>query len=156
MKPYEKCLVLPIDKIERLVARISTDAVEYQKITGRKLSITGEIGELLATTKIPDLRLCVDSIEKGHDAIDRRGARVQIKTRRSATLAAPKSSGRIGTFSRHVFDYALLVILSDKYRVLEIWKAKYTSVEKVVQKHKRRNPTIQEFRKIAVRVYASS
>lgn len=137
---------------ETAIRKVITAAVAYQKVTGRKLGISGEVGELLAA-KYLRLRLMKNNIEAGFDAYDRDGKKVQIKSRRSESGPIPKSSGRLGTFSKHPFDYTVFVILSDKYDVLEIWKAEYKALEALVQKHKRRNPTIHEFKKVGIRVY---
>lgn len=153
---YSDCIVINLEKIEPLVKRIIDSAVDYQLLTNRKLGITGEIGELLIVLKVPGLRLCVSSIEEGYDAIDEFGKRVQIKTRRGAVTDVPKISGRIGTFSKHEFDYALFALLSKKYEVIEIWKANFTDVNRIVEKHKRRNPTIREFINISELVYGKS
>lgn len=135
-----------------LLARVVGVAIEYQRATGRRLGVTGEVGEMLAAQAL-GLKLCASSIEQGFDAIDERGKRVQIKARRSERSSAPKPTGRLGTFSQHEYDYALLVILSDKYDVLGIWRAKYRDVEALAAKHKRRNPTIGAFQRIATRVF---
>jgi hypothetical protein len=145
--------IKPSVEMDRLVKRIISDAIKYQKLTGKKLGVTGEVGELLAARRLK-LQLCSSSIEAGFDAKDKSGKKVQIKSRRSEQGEVPSPKGRTGTFSKHKFDYALLVLLSDKYKILEIWRAGYASVSVLVKKHKRRNPTIQEFEDIAnKRVY---
>ena len=91
-------------------------AVEYEAATGwkRKLGITAEVGEILACKQL-GLKLLMDVRTKGYDAIDRNGKQVQIKTRRSESESSPKDTGRLGSFSGHPFDYALLVVLDRRW-----------------------------------------
>lgn len=127
-------------------------AIAYQGKTGRKLGITAELGEVFACY-ILGLRLVCDNIQKGYDAIDKGGKMVQIKTRRSETEERPKLTGRLGSFSKHDYDYALFVMLSDKYKVTEIWKVSHKILEPIVKRNKRRNPTIRAFIKNAKLIY---
>lgn len=125
-------------------------AINYENSTGgtRKIGITGEVGEILACHHLK-LRLCIDSRSEGYDAIDNQGHRVQIKTRRSESEGLPSNAGRIGTFSKHPFDYALLVILDQQYNTVEIWRAEYSDLAPLLKKHKRRNPNLSYYKKIA-------
>jgi hypothetical protein len=129
-------------------------SLAYERATGgnRKIGITGEIGEVLACNQL-GLRLCVDPRSKGVDAVDRKGRRVQIKTRRSESGGLPNDAGRIGTFSRHPFDYALLVILDREYRLAQIWQAEQARVSPLIDRQKRRNPNLAAFKRLATQVY---
>jgi len=129
-------------------------SLAYERATGgnRKIGITGEIGEVLACNQL-GLRLCVDPRSKGVDAVDRKGRRVQIKTRRSESGGLPNDAGRIGTFSRHPFDYALLVILDREYRLAQIWQAEQARVSPLIDRQKRRNPNLAAFKRLAMQVY---
>jgi hypothetical protein len=120
-------------------------AVKFERMTGRKLGITGSVGEILAASLL-NLSLSRSNIESGHDAIDLKGNRVQIKTR-------AKQTGPTGKFGMHKFDYVLLVILTKEYSVSEIWKASNKKIDVVVNKRKRRNPTIASFKKVGRRVF---
>jgi len=95
--------------------------LSYEKATDgrRKLGITGEVGELLACKQL-GLKLVLDARSEGFDAIDKRGLRVEIKSRRSESEGLPRDAGRTSSFSKHKFDYALLVLLDKKYRLREI------------------------------------
>lgn len=143
-------------KVLQVVEQVIQSALEYEKITKevRKVGITGEVGEVLACYHL-GLRLCVDQRAAGYDAIDSDGKRVQIKTRRSETEGLPRDAGRLGTFSKHPFDYALLVLLDRHYRVAEIWRAEYDDVSLLIEKQKRRNPNLSLFKKASQRVWRS-
>ena len=126
----------------------------YEKATGcgRKFGITGEVGEILVCQAL-DLRLVEDPRAEGFDAVDAKGRRVQIKTRRSESGDLPSEAGRLSRFSSHDFDYALMGILSSDYRLVGIWKAGAVKLKPVIGKHKRANPTIRQFKAIGSRVY---
>jgi len=126
----------------------------YEEATkgSRKLGITGEVGEVLCCKRM-GLRLCIDPRSQGFDAVDRRGKRVQIKTRRSVSGGLPNDAGRTGTFSKHPFDYALLVILDRKYRLVEIWKAERERIWPLISRQKKRNPPLAAFKRKATRVW---
>jgi hypothetical protein len=143
-------------KVLKVVDQVIQSALEYESTTGgtRKLGITGEVGEILACYHL-GLRLCVDPRAAGFDAIDCEGKKVQIKTRRSETEGLPRDAGRIGTFSKHSFDYALLVLLDREYHVAEIWRAEYDDVSPLIEKQKRRNPNLSSFKKASKRVWRS-
>lgn len=128
-------------------------ALIYEKETGycRKLGITGEVGEVLACHKLR-LRLVCDPRSAGYDAVDGKEKKVQIKTRKSEEKGLPRDAGRMGTFSAHRFDYALLVLLDHEYKLCEIWKAKYKNLLPIIQKHKRRNPPLSAFKMVAVKI----
>jgi len=132
------------------IQRVRRAALSYEKATGgnRKMGITAEVGEVLACQQL-GLRLTVDPRSKGFDALDRRGRRVQIKTRRSESSGLPSDAGRVGTFSEHPYDYALLVILDRRYELAQIWRVAYEKIEPLIRKHKRRNPNLSSFKKAA-------
>ena len=126
----------------------------YDKATNgrRKLGLTGEIGEVLCCHTL-GLKLCVDCRSQGFDAMDAEGKRVQIKTRRSESKGLPRDAGRVGTFSKHDFDYALLVLLDREYRVVEIWRAEHAEIAVLIESQKRRNPSLASFKRKARRVW---
>jgi len=129
-------------------------ARRYEATTGeaRKVGITGEVGEVLACHKL-GLELATDPRSIGFDAVDADGKRVQIKTRRSESAGLPRDVGRLGTFSRHPFDYALLVLLDHEYELAEIWRAEYAELKPLVDNQKRRNPSLSAFKKLARKVW---
>ncbi len=128
-------------------------ALRYERVTGgtRKVGITGEVGEVLACHQL-GLRLAVDPRSQGFDAVDADGKHVQIKTRRSESAGLPRNAGRLSRFSKHPFDYALLVLLDRQYRLAEIWRADFEDLLPLVDKEKRRNPSLSAFKRAANRI----
>ncbi len=129
-------------------------ALEYERATNgkRKLGITGEVGEVLACHQLK-MRLVLDSRSEGFDAIDKENLLVQIKTRRSESEGLPRDVGRTGIFSKHRSDYALLVLLDHKYELREIWRADYVKLNPVIEKNKRRNPSLSSFKSVGRKVF---
>jgi hypothetical protein len=139
-----------INKLELAIqAELAYESVTKGK---RKLGITGEVGELLACHKLK-LKLVLDFLSKGFDAIDEDGFKVQIKTRRSDSKKIPGNTGRTGIFSKHKFDYALLVLLDQTYQIFEIWRANYDKLNPIIEKEKKRNPSLSSFKRAGRKVY---
>ena len=138
-----------IDKVNKAISA----SLDYEAATNgkRKLGITAEIGEVLACHKL-GLRLSVNARSEGFDAIDKDGLLVQIKSRRSESKGLPRDMGRIGSFSKHPFDYALLVLLDNNYRLCEIWRAEYKKLKPIIDKQKRRNPNLASFKRVAKKI----
>jgi hypothetical protein len=129
-------------------------ALLYEKETGycRKLGITGEVGEVLTCQQL-SFKLVCDPRTAGYDATDKHGKKIQIKTRRSEEEGLPRDVGRLGTFSKHEFDYALLVLLDHEYNLCEIWRAESADLKPIIDKQKRRNPPLASFKKVAKRIF---
>ena len=121
-------------------------AVEYEKLTGRKLGITGEVAEVLVCKKL-NLKLSADPLCAGYDAVDRRGKKYQIKSKRVL-----RQEGRLGSFSKHRFDYAILALLDKNYKVYEIWKAPYSKIKPIIARNKRHNPSVKKFKSVAKKI----
>ena len=133
----------------RLISSIKKSidsALEYEKITSRKMGITGEVGEVLVCEKL-GLNLLTDDMAPGYDAVDNDGKTYQIKTRRNKS-----GKGRIGSFSKHKFDYALLAELDHKYQLTEIWKINYKTILPIIEENKRRNPSLIKFKSVAKKI----
>ena len=138
---------IPItEEIRKAVFTSIKAAIKYEKLTGRKLGITGEVGEVLVCDRLK-LKLLSDPISAGHDAIDEQGKRYQIKARRVNRAKGIK--GRIGTFSKHEFDSAVLIILDENYEILKLFIGDHEKLKPVLDRHKRRNPSVREFINIA-------
>ena len=139
-----------LEKVEQAIQA----ALDYEIATkgARRLGITGEVGEVLICQQLK-LRMMADPRSEGYDAIDTVGTRVQIKTRRSETGDTPKNSGRLSRFSEHKYDYALLGLLDSQYRLTKIWRADYKTIEPIISKQKRRNPSLSSFIRVAHRVF---
>lgn len=129
-------------------------SLAYEKETGncRKLGITGEVGEVLACYQL-GLKLVCDPRASGYDAIDKQGKKVQIKTRRSEAKGLPRDVGRLSSFSKHEFDYALLVLLDHNYILCEIWRAESKNLKPIIKRQKRRNPQLSSFKKVAKKIF---
>jgi len=106
-------------------------------MTGKKLDVTGQIGEILVASRF-GLRLAQDPRVKGYDALDSRGRRVEIKARRSESRSRPSDRALTSRFSPHEFDYVLLAILSHDYKILEVIKADYQSLKPMILRKRRR------------------
>lgn len=113
-------------------------AIRYEKATERKLGITGEVAEVLVSHRLK-LRLLVDPIYPGCDAIDSKNNCYQIK---GARRLGDLHEGRMGTISRHKYDYLILALLDFDYKIKEIYKLPSNSAEKIARRHRRRNPPI--------------
>lgn len=89
-------------------------------------------------------------LNKGFDAIDGDGKRVQIKSR-----ILYKSQERMGVFNNYDFDYALLVLMSENYDVVEIHKATRRSIKSQIesQKYKKASLSVGKFKQLARQVY---
>ena len=142
------------DKMIDLVYKAIDIAVKYEAASQgtRKMPITGEVGEVLICKQM-GLRIIADFQSAGVDAIDQDGLNVQIKTRRESQDEPKCNHVRIGRFSEHSFDYALLGILDKHYRLREIWKAKYSELKPVIDAEKKRNPNMSSFKKVAERIF---
>lgn len=141
-----------VEKIQQIV-KIALEYEEYFDYE-RKLGITGEVGEILACYYF-DLELMKGSRNKGYDALDSDKYRVEIKTLRKEPKKGVDSNlkaGRISSFSKHQFDYCLLLLLDQKYTVKEVWKADFEKLKVIIEKEAKRNPSIKEFVKRADRV----
>lgn len=115
-------------------------AINYERLTGRKLGITGEVAEVLVCKKL-GLKLLEDPLSAGYDAVDRKNKKYQIKSKRSNRFY-----GRIGRFSEHKFDFCILVLLDEKYEIEEIYKLPFKIVESIIILHKRRSPPVRSLR----------
>lgn len=132
-------------EINNIIAQAVSAAIKYEKLTaGRKLGITGEVGEVLVCDKLK-LKLA-DPRTSGYDALDNKGKKYQIKTRRGNT---DSPGARMGTFAKHEFDYAVLAILDHGYNLVELYKAPYENLKSIIEGHRRRNPTLREFKNVA-------
>jgi hypothetical protein len=143
--------------ILKAVQDAKTATLVYKRATncGRKFGITGEVGEILVCHTL-GLRLVKHPRSEGYDAIDGHNRTVQIKTRRSEKDDLPADAGRTGTFSEHPYFYALLALLDRNYEFVEVWKADYDDIEPIIKKHKRRNPTLKQFKRAGKMVYPKS
>lgn len=141
-------------KIVSTIKSAINAALAYENKTKgtRKLGITGEVGEALVCNKL-GLRLMLDTRSEGFDALDSDGKRVEIKSRRSESIGLPRDAGRTSKFSEHPFDYALLGLLNQNYELCEVWRAEYNRLLPVIEKQKRKNPSLASFKSVAKKIF---
>lgn len=134
---------------DQLIENIISLAVMYRQRFGKSLGITSEIGEYKAS-KLLRLNRAQGNINQGFDATDSEGKKVQIKSR-----VYSRSQERTGLFNNFAFDYAVLVLMSDKYDIAEIWKASCQTIKEEIdrQQYKRPSLSIGKFKSIAEKVY---
>jgi hypothetical protein len=139
------------DKFIKKIKSIINIALSFEGMTAgkRKLGITGVVGEFLICHHM-GLKLMLNPRSEGFDAVDKKGRKVEIKTRRSESEGLPRDVGRISRFSKHKFDYAVLGILDHKYQLCEIWSADYKKLKPIIdnEQNERSGPTIRSFKRI--------
>ena len=140
--PYQCVEITP--QIRNAVKKAAEAATAYENLTNRKLGITGEIGEVLVCDAL-NLRLLSDPLSAGFDAINQSGTKkYQIKSRRSN-----HARGRIGRFSEHRFDYAILAILDVNYSLVQLYQVSEKDLLPILNAQPRRNPSFRQFKRIA-------
>lgn len=133
--------------MSKIISAVIKSAIDYEESTGRKLGITGEIGEwLVCGIEELGLTLNTDPQVPGYDALDKNGKKYQIKSRR-----VDHNGGKIGKFSKHKFDFAILVILDENYKISEVYKTSYKKLESILGIN--RSPSFSKFKKISERIY---
>lgn len=146
-----------MDAIGKVLERAKQIAIDYYRLTGKPLGITGEVGEY-AAARLLGLTLA-DARAPGYDAIDIRGRRYQIKTR-SLSRSARRRSQQVGSIKLdHEWDAVLLMLLDDELEPLEIWEASRQAVAAALSEpgSKARNQrgamAVSKFKRIGTRVW---
>lgn len=147
------CQVTRTEK--EILAEVRTLAVEYHRLTGKPLGVTGEIGEFEAAEK---LGLTLEGARTaGYDARDADGRRIQIKSRWNRD---GKNWGRLSRIDpSRKFDSVMLVLMRGDYEVHEIWEAKRRDVVDRLgepgsrSRNERGQMGVSQFRSIARRVW---
>lgn len=137
---------------DQLIDNIILLAIRYRERFEKNLGITSEIGEYKAS-RLLNLTRADGNINKGFDAVDKAGKKVQIKSR-----IFIRKQERTGQFSNFDFDYAVLVLMSSEYEVLEIWKASRRKIKGEIERqaYKRPSLSINKFKSIALKIYPQS
>ena len=118
--------------LDEVITQARALAIEYYRLTGKPLGITGEIAECHAA-KLLGLQLAVVRTP-GYDAIDRQGRRIQIKARRVAANRKRKTQ-RVGSLKLdHAWDVAMLVLLDDRFDAFAIYEAERGAVAAALKK----------------------
>lgn len=146
-----------IKKIEKILESAKKVAIEYRKLTGKPLGITGEIGEFWVA-KIFGFRLA-EARAPGYDAIDRMGKFIQIKSR-SIPKDKKITGQRLGSISfKHKWDVVVLVIMDEMFEPQSIYEADRKTINKALKKpgSKSRNDrgalSIAKFKSIGKQVW---
>lgn len=109
-----------------MLERARAAAIEYYRLTGKPLGITGEIGEYEAA-RLLGLKLSA-AREAGYDAINPDGHRYQIKVP-CINESGLRKSQRLGSIKlTHPWDSVLLVILDMDFRATGIWQAERDAI----------------------------
>jgi hypothetical protein len=145
-------------RIREILADVKRLAVEYYRLTGKPLGVTGEVAEYVATETL-GLQL-VAARTHGYDAV-RGSERIQIKGR--AHGKKTDSGQKIGTIKTDAPCDAVLLVLLDNATLSprEIWEAPF---EAVVQRLKvpgskardRGVLSVGEFKAIGVRAWPTA
>jgi len=138
-----------------MIDKVREVAIWWRKTFGRSLGITGELGELYARKFLGLEPARVG--EKEYDAT-KAGKRYQIKTRAPARGVEVDPRGRIGKFRGLQFDYALLVLLDNEYKLKEIYQADVRTIENLAKKEEteRAGMHVSSFIKRAKRIYGEA
>lgn len=147
----------PLGEIGEILARAKQAAVDYYRVTGKPLGVTGEVGEYEAA-RLLGLTLA-EARAPGYDATDQSGRRYQIKAR-AFSKAGRRKSQRLGSIKLdHEWEAVLLVLMDEKLQTLEIWEAERSAVVKALTApgSKARNDrgalAISKFKQIGCRVW---
>jgi hypothetical protein len=142
-------------KLTALIDAAKRLAIEYRKLTGRPLGVTGEIGEYeaarLLKLKLSPVRQC------GYDAVQKDGKKFQVKTR--CLLADCKPGQKLGSINRvKEWDAVLLVLLDQDFQPTEIHEAQRADILAALEvpgsKARERGAlSVSKFRSIAVLVW---
>jgi hypothetical protein len=118
------------NEVEQLLEQACGLAVQYYRLTGKPLGITGEIGEFLAA-KYLRLQL-LDARSPGFDAVDADGRRIQIKAR-SIPGSKTLSGQRVGSIRlTHDWDDVVLVMMNEHFEPLSMYRAERSAIEQAL------------------------
>ena len=146
-----------IQKIGSVLERARQAAIDYYRITGKPLGITGEYGEYIAAERL-ELEL-EPARTAGYDATDKAGRRIQIKAR---SIPSEKKLGgqRLGSIrDGQEWDIALLVVMNERFEVRWIYEAEREAIEAALKapgskvRNERRALTLTKFKSIGRQVW---
>ncbi|MEW8073539.1 MAG: hypothetical protein AB2826_24270 [Candidatus Thiodiazotropha sp.] len=119
-----------LDAIGNTLEKAKSAAVEYYRLTGKPLGITGEYGEYIAAKQL-DLHLS-EARMAGYDALDRDGRKIQIKSR-SIPKNKKLTGQRLGSIRLdHEWDVVLLVIMDEMFEPQAMYEAQRYAIEKAL------------------------
>lgn len=150
-------MAVPLDEIGEILQRAKQAAIDYYRLTGKPLGVTGEVGEYEAA-RLLGLTLA-DARAPGYDATDQSGRRYQIKAR-AFSDAGRRKSQRLGAIKLdHAWEAVLLVLMDENLGTLEIWEAERSSVAEALSapgskaRNERGALAVSGFKRIAKRVW---
>ncbi|CAA7615734.1 hypothetical protein [Magnetospirillum sp. UT-4] len=118
--PDMECIAGLLEQARRI-------AIDYYRLTGKPLGITGEVGEYEAA-RLLGLDLAV-AREAGYDATDRAGRRLQIKAR-SIPRTKKLTGQRLGSIDlAKPWDAVLLVLMDELFEPVMIFEADRAAIE---------------------------
>lgn len=143
-------------ELEEVLSAAIDVAVRFKELTGKPLGITGEIAEFSAA-KLLNLKLA-EARQAGYDAVDGAGRKIQIKGR--CLPDKPGSGQRLGSIRLdHEWDSVLLVLLNDRFEVIEMWEADRPIIEAAIlapgskARNERGALAVTKFKSIGTRVW---
>ena len=151
---------MPLGEIGDILARAKQAGVDYYRLTGKPLGITGEVGEYEAA-RLLDLKLAT-ARTPGYDATDQSGSRrYQIKSRALSEDDLRKNQ-MVGSIKiDQEWDAVLLVLMDKSFQTREIWEAERNAVTEALgapgskARNKRGALAVSKFKEIGRRVHIS-
>lgn len=150
-------MAVPLGEIGEILQRAKQAAIDYYRLTGKPLGVTGEVGEYEAA-RLLGLTLA-DARAPGYDATDQSGRRYQIKARAFSDVGRRKSQ-RLGSIKLdHAWEAVLLVLMDENLGTLEIWEAERSAVAEAISapgskaRNERGALAVSSFKRIAKRVW---
>ncbi len=147
-------------EIAAVLERARAAAIDYYRLTGKPLGITGEIGEYEAA-RLLGLKLSA-AREAGYDAIDPDGRRYQIKAR-CINANGLRKSQRLGSIKLTLpWDFVLLVILDTEFRAIGIWQAERDAIAAAIAapgskaRNERGALAVSKFKSIGRKIWPAS
>ena len=114
-----------LTEITPIIEMAKKAAIDYYRLTGKPLGITGEIGEYYAA-KYLDLELA-DARTPGYDAIGPNNKLIQVKS--LAVSETKKNKGRVGTIRlEHEWDTVVLVLMNQFFEPRAIYEAERDAI----------------------------
>ena len=135
---------------------VKKSAIEYYRLTGKPLGITGEMGEYLAAKHL-GLELA-EARMAGFDAYGKDCRRVQIKSR--VLQDTNKLSGQVGSIRvKHKWDTVVLVLMNRFFEPWAMYEACLADVEEELKKpgsrarNERGSLSVRKFISIATKLW---
>ena len=151
---------MTLPQIGAVIERARAVAIEYYRLTGKPLGITGEVGEYEAA-RLLNLTLA-NAREAGYDATDPNGRKLQIKAR--SIPSTKKIVGqRLGSIKlEQPWDAVILVLMNEEFRPLVIYEAGRDAITEALRapgsraRNERGALAISKFRRIGTKVWAAT